>query len=83
MVCALICRTSPEHWACLEMTFKSSHFTCRQINALKLKVRPCLTQKTNVIFLVLLLKVALYSCVSEHDSSYQQLWHGLSAYNQL
>lgn len=70
MVCALICRTSPEHWVCLEMTFKSSRITGRQMNALELKVRPCLTQKTNVIFLVLLLKVVLYSCVSEHDSSY-------------
>lgn len=29
-----------------------------------------LTQKTNVIFLMLLLKVMLRFCVSEHDSSY-------------
>ncbi|RMC17292.1 hypothetical protein DUI87_05873 [Hirundo rustica rustica] len=30
-------RTFPEHWACLEMTLKSSHITGRQLNALKLK----------------------------------------------
>ncbi|CAM9965008.1 unnamed protein product, partial [Bubo scandiacus] len=30
-------RTSPEHWACLEMTFTSSHIADRQMNALKLK----------------------------------------------